>query len=246
VREGLCLGDSALTDVASPSSPNRLRRLALPALAIVLVAVAGRILGGYLPGFAAWVESLGALGPVVFIAGYVLATILLAPGAVLTLAAGAIFGVTEGVLYVFAAATAGACGAFLVARHLLRDLVRRRVAHDGRFGAIERAVAEQGFALVFLLRLSPLFPFNLLNYALGVTGVRFRDYALASVGMLPGTVLYVYYGRVAGDVASALAGNRSPDAAGYALLATGLIATVVATTLITRKARRALGEITDG
>jgi uncharacterized membrane protein YdjX (TVP38/TMEM64 family) len=234
-----------LTVAASPSPGNRLRRLASLALAIALLVVAGRMLGGYLPAFAAWVESLGALGPLVFIVGYTLATIALAPGSVLTLAAGAIFGVAEGVLYVFVAAVAGACAAFLVARHLLRDVVMRRVAQDGRFEAIERAVTDRGFALVFLLRLSPLFPFNLLNYALGVTGVRFRDYALASVGMLPGTVLYVYYGRVAGDVASALAGNRAPDAASYALLATGLVATLVATTLITRTARRALREITD-
>lgn len=234
-----------MTVAASPSPGNRLRRLASLALAIALLVVAGRMLGGYLPAFAAWVESLGALGPLVFIVGYTLATIALAPGSVLTLAAGAIFGVAEGVLYVFVAAVAGACAAFLVARHLLRDVVMRRVAQDGRFEAIERAVTDRGFALVFLLRLSPLFPFNLLNYALGVTGVRFRDYALASVGMLPGTVLYVYYGRVAGDVASALAGNRAPDAASYALLATGLVATLVATTLITRTARRALREITD-
>jgi len=189
---------------------------------------------------------MGAVGPALFIAGYVLATVALAPGSLLTLAAGAIFGLVEGVAYVFVAATLGACAAFLVARYLARAAVVRRMAAYPRFTAIERAVSERGLSLVFLLRLSPLFPFNLLNYALGVTGVRFRDYLVASIGMLPGNVLYVYYGRVAGDLAAALGGRPVPGAAAYALLGTGLLATLVVTALVSRVARRALSEIADG
>ena len=98
-----------------------------------------------------------------------------------------------------------------------------------------------------LLRLSPVFPFNLLNYALGLTRVRFADYLVASIGMLPGTLLYVYYGKVAGDVAR-LAGSATVPrgAAYYGFVALGLVATVVGTTLVTRTARRALQEVTDG
>jgi len=96
-----------------------------------------------------------------------------------------------------------------------------------------------------LLRLSPVFPFNLLNYALGLTKVRFGDYLIACIGMLPGSLLYVYYGALAGEVA-ALAGGEAPEkGAGYfALLAVGLVATIAVTTVVTRSARRALDEAT--
>ena len=106
-------------------------------------------------------------------------------------------------------------------------------------------MGEDGRRLVFLLRLSPVFPFGLLNYALGLTRVRFADYAIASVGMLPGTLLYVYSGKVVGDLA-ALAGGAPPPrgAGGTLLLVVGLAATVVATALVTRIARRALAEAT--
>jgi uncharacterized membrane protein YdjX (TVP38/TMEM64 family) len=151
------------------------------------------------------------------------------------------------VIYVFIAATLGASAAFLVSRYLARRAVESRLADNPRFAAIDKAVGAQGRKIVFLLRLSPVFPFNLLNYALGLTKVRFIDYFIASLGMLPGTVLYVYYGKLAGDVA-ALAGGAAvqKDAAYYAVLALGLVATVVVTTIVTRTARRALREATDG
>lgn len=221
-----------------------LRVLVLLAGAAVLVLV-GRHLGGQLPRFAAWVEGLGAWGPAVFIAGYVVATVAFVPGSVLTLAAGAIFGLVRGVIYVFVGATLGAAAAFLVSRYLARSAVERRVAGDPRFAAIDRALGGQGFRVVFLLRLSPLFPFNLMNYALGLTRVRFVDYLLASVGMIPGTVLYVYYGRVAGDVARAAGGAAPERGIGYyAVLAVGLAATVAVSALIARISRRALQEAT--
>ena len=137
----------------------------------------------------------------------------------------------------------GALAAFLVARHLARGAVARRIARNPRFASIDRAIGGQGLKIVFLLRLSPVFPFSLLNYALGLTGVRLRDYALASLGMIPATLLYVYYGKLIGDVA-ALAGGAAVerDAAYWAVLLLGLIATVAVTTVVTRAARRALKE----
>jgi uncharacterized membrane protein YdjX (TVP38/TMEM64 family) len=180
---------------------------------------------------------------VVFVAGYAVAAVAFVPGSLLTLAAGAVFGLLRGTLYVFVGATLGAAAAFLVARHLARRVVERRLRDDPRLQAIDRAVARQGRKIVFLLRLSPLFPFNLLNYALGLTQVRFADYLVASIGMLPGTLLYVYYGKVLGDVAALAAGRTvEKGAADYALLALGLLATLAVTTLVTRVARRALKE----
>lgn len=226
---------------------NRYVKIALVVALVVAVVLIGRTAGGALPAFAAWIEGLGLWGPVVFVAGYALATVAFAPGSVLTLAAGALFGLWRGVLLVFVAAVLGASAAFLVARYLARPAIEKRLLGNARFAGIDRAIGDRGGWIVFLLRLSPLFPFNLLNYALGLTRVRFVDYLLASIGMLPGTFLYVYYGKVAGDVAT-LAGGAAParGPGHYLVLGLGLAATVVVTALITRTARRALQEATGG
>jgi uncharacterized membrane protein YdjX (TVP38/TMEM64 family) len=212
------------------------------ALAVVAVLLlAGRRAAALIPQFATWVDGLGAWGAVIFVLGYVLATVAFVPGSVLTLGAGAIFGLGQGVVLVFIGATLGASAAFLVSRYLARRAVERRLARNPRFAAIDRAVEAEGRRIVFLLRLSPVFPFNLLNYALGLTRVRFRDFLVASLGMLPGTVLYVYYGKVLGDVAHLAGGARMERGPGYyVILALGLIATVAVTTIIARIARRAL------
>jgi len=214
---------------------------------VAALAVGGRWAAALLPGFSAWVDGLGPWGPIAFAAGYVLATVAFVPGSLLTLAAGALFGLLRGTVLVFVAATLGASLAFLIARYAAREAIERRLADNERFAAIDRAIGAQGRRIVFLLRLSPLFPFNLLNYALGLTRVRFPDYLVASAGMLPGTLLYVYYGKVAGDVARLAGGTTAPRGAGYyAVLGLGLAATVAVTTLVTRTARRALREATDG
>jgi uncharacterized membrane protein YdjX (TVP38/TMEM64 family) len=206
----------------------------------------GREAGAYVPRFAQWVEGLGVWGPIVFITGYAAAVVAFAPASFLSLAAGAIFGLVEGSVYVFVAATLGASAAFLVSRNFARAAIERRIAGERRFAAIDRAVGAQGRRIVFLLRLSPAIPFNLLNYALGLTRVRFRDYLVASVGMIPGTLLYVYSGKLAGDVAALAGGGASPDrgAAYYTVLVLGLVATIVVTVFVTRIARRALREAT--
>jgi uncharacterized membrane protein YdjX (TVP38/TMEM64 family) len=198
----------------------------------------------YLPQFVAWVESLGVWGPVVFVVGYVVAAVAFVPGSILTLAAGAIFGLGKGVVVFFMAAILCSAAAFVVARYVSRPANVRRLAGNTRFAAIDRAVGAQGRKIVFLLRLSPVFPFNLLNYALGLTKVRFLDFFIASAGMLPGTLLYVYYGKLAGDVAALAGGSavaKGPEY--YAVLVLGLVATIVVTTIVTRIARRALKEV---
>ncbi|MDP3937746.1 MAG: TVP38/TMEM64 family protein [Deltaproteobacteria bacterium] len=241
---------SADTTAAAPETGGARKGLPAGKIVIGLAALAGLIYfgreaGAYVPRFAAWVDGLGFWGPVVFIAGYAAAVVGFAPGSVLTLAAGAIFGILEGTVYVFIAATLGATGAFLVSRYLARSAIERKLAGDRRFAAIDDAVGAQGRRIVFLLRLSPVFPFNLLNYALGLTKVRLADYALASFGMIPGTLLYVYYGKLAGDVA-ALAGGAATErgAEYYAVLGIGLVATLAVTIFVTRLARKALDEAT--
>lgn len=235
-------------ETVNPTQKNKttVARIAVGLLFLVAVLALGRWAGGYLPAARAWVESLGAWGPVAFVGLYAAATVAFVPASLLTLAAGAIFGVPFGTALVWIAATLGASAAFLVARYLARTSIERRIEHDARFRAIDEAVADEGLKIVTLLRLSPVFPFNLLNYALGLTGVRFVDYCVASLGMLPGTLMYVYLGALGADVAAAAAGGDvGRGAAEWALLALGLIATVAVTLFITRIARRALREATQ-
>ena len=223
----------------------KLARLALAALALVALVFAGRTAGAHFSAFASWVQGQGALGAALFVLAYAAAVVAFVPASILTLAAGAIFGVPRGTLYVLVAATLGAALAFLVSRYLARGLVERKLAGDPRLAAIDRAVGAEGRRIVFLLRLSPAFPFSLLNYALGLTRVRFADYVLASVGMLPGTLLYVYSGKLAGDVASLAGGASVAKGAGYyTLLGVGLLATLAVTVTVTRIARRALSQAT--
>lgn len=221
-----------------------MKRLAGPAAVVVglgLILVLAREFGAELPAFATWVQRQGAIGPIIFVAGYALATVALVPGSLLTLAAGSIFGLARGVALVFAGAVLGSSVAFLIARYAARRAIERRLAGDSRFQAIDRAVQREGRRIVFLLRLSPVFPFSLLNYALGLTGVRLADYLAASLGMLPGTLLYVYYGKLASDVAALAGGSPPPRGPGYWLvLGLGLAATVAVTAIVTRIARRAL------
>jgi uncharacterized membrane protein YdjX (TVP38/TMEM64 family) len=229
--------------------PRRARHwLAAAALLLAALALwhARGELSRELQELASGVRELGAWGPLAFIAGYAVAVVAFVPALPLTLAGGAIFGPLAGAAYVFAAASLGACGAFLVARHAARGRVERRIAGSPRFAAVDRAIADQGLRIAFLLRLSPVFPFSLLNYVLGLTRVRFPDYALACLGMLPATAAYAYLGSLIGD----LAGLGAPPAADPAspwlrrgLSALGVVATLAVVALLARIARRALAEV---
>ena len=166
------------------------------------------------------VRDAGPIGWVAAVGVYALATVLLVPGSALTLALGEIYGPWLGTLVASAGATLGASLAFLLARTLARGRVGRWAAADPRFAAVDRAIAERGALVVFLLRLSPVFPFNVLNYALGATGVRFLPYLIASwVGMLPGAFLYVMLGSQLRP-GGASAGGLGPWGWGAAALAT--------------------------
>jgi len=188
----------------------------------------------------AGLESLGPWGPVIFVLLYIVAAVLFVPGSALTLGAGALFGVGLGSVLVSVGATLGATAAFLVGRYLARDWVAKKIEGNAAFAAIDRAVASEGWKIVGLTRLSPAFPFTLLNYAFGLTRVSLRDYVLASwIGMMPGTVMYVYLGSLA-----RAAGERHRTPAEWALYGVGLLATIVVTVFVTRLARAALAKRT--
>ncbi len=190
--------------------------------------------------FLTWVQGLGGWGLAVLALIWIPACLLLIPGSLITLAGGALFGPIEGTLAISLGSTAGACAAFLVGRGVARPWVARQVAASPRFQAIDQAIAAQGFKIVLLLRLSPIFPFNLLNYALALTRVSFRDYLLASwLGMLPGTVMYVYIGSTVRELAAVFTRQERTLGEQFFFFA-GLALTVVATVYITRLAKRAL------
>lgn len=194
-----------------------------------------------------WMQDLGPLGPVVFTIIYVLATVLFLPGSILTLGAGFVYGLIKGFVIVSVASTLGATCAFLVGRYLARDWVARKVEGNRKFKSIDEAVGEAGWKIVGLTRLSPVFPFNMLNYAYGLTKVSLRDYFLASwIGMMPGTVMYVYFGSLAGSLATLGADQGGQTPAQLAVKIVGLIATVIVTIYITRIAKKALSTRVEG
>jgi uncharacterized membrane protein YdjX (TVP38/TMEM64 family) len=210
---------------------------------VAVLLLAGRQLAAGLPTLVTWIEAHPRWAVLGYVGSYVVATVAWVPGSILTLAAGALFGLVEGTLYTLIGATAGGTLAFLVARHVAREGVRARLGGGARVEAVDEAVAREGWKVVFLIRLSPLLPFNALNYLFGLTRVRLVDYVTASVlGMAPGTFLYVYAGYTAGKVATAATGAEPAGAGRWALLGLGLVATGVATWLVTRTARRALAE----
>ena len=190
-----------------------------------------------------WVDSLGAVGAIAFIIIYIVATVAFLPGSILTLGAGVVFGVVLGSIYVFIGATIGATLAFLVGRYLARGWIAQKIAGNPKFAAIDQAVGQEGLKIVLLTRLSPVFPFNLLNYSFGITGVSLKDYVIGSLGMIPGTIMYVYLGSLAGNIAT-LGGENQPTnpTITWTIRIVGFIATVAVTLYVTKVARKALNE----
>jgi uncharacterized membrane protein YdjX (TVP38/TMEM64 family) len=188
-----------------------------------------------------WIDAHRGIAWALYIAVYIGAAVLLVPGSILTLAAGFIFGLPLGIALVSVGSVLGATAAFLVGRFFVRAWVAERIATLPSFRALDSAARHEGFAIVFLTRLSPLFPYNIVNYGFGVTAVRLRDYVLATwIGMLPATVLYVYIGTLGKNLTDLGTSYARNGFAGWALLIAGFAATVALTWLITRRATRAL------
>jgi pyruvate/2-oxoglutarate dehydrogenase complex dihydrolipoamide dehydrogenase (E3) component/uncharacterized membrane protein YdjX (TVP38/TMEM64 family) len=223
-------------------------RILLAIAALVAVAGAARALHAdrLLLDFVAWVRGAGAAGMVAFGVAYVVACVLFLPGLILTLGAGFAYGVPVGVPLVWVSANLGAVAAFLLGRTVLRETIARRVETNPRFAAIDRAVAREGLKIVLLTRLSPVFPFNLLNYAYGLTRVSLRDYAIGSlVGMIPASILFVYLGSLVTNLADLSAGGSGGGPAQRIFFYVGLAIAVAVVVVVTRVARRALDEATQ-
>ena len=220
-------------------------RLALFALVLVAAIVLARTLpvAHWFQRFSTEAASMGPKAYVIMGIAYVLASVLMAPGMILTLVAGAIFGVFRGFLTISVASTLGATASFAIARYVARDAVASRLAGRAKLHAVDQALADRGFRIVGLLRLSPIAPYNVLNYALGLTRVSMRDYVLGSwLGMMPGTLLYVYIGSLAGDIASTDSSRQSRSLLEWSLYLIGLAVTVLTAIYIARLARNAIRE----
>lgn len=228
------------------TSKRGLKKVIMLVVLVVVLAAGLKFLpvNVYLTQLLDWTRGLGAWGPIVVGAFYVPACVLMLPGSIISLGAGFLFGVVTGTIAVSLGSTVGACAAFLVGRTIARDWVSQKVQGNARFAAVSDAVANEGFKIVFLTRLSPVFPFNLLNYAYGLTTVPFWKYALASwIGMFPGTVLYIYIGSTIGSLADLATGNVQGGTAQTTLKWVGFAVTILVTVLITRIARKALKDV---
>ncbi|MDP6116349.1 MAG: TVP38/TMEM64 family protein [Planctomycetota bacterium] len=220
-------------------------------LIIAAVIVAGLLVSAkvfniqtHLQDVLVWIKDLGPWGAIIYSAIYILCCVLFIPGSLVTLAGGLMFGLVRGAIIISLASTTGAALAFLVGRYVAREAIEKKIAGNVKFTAIDGAVAKEGFKIVFLTRLSPVFPFNLLNYAYGLTKVSFRDYVLASwIGMMPGTVMYVYLGTLVQSIASLFSGTGTEKTTGEKILFYGgLVVTVVVTVFVTKVATKALDE----
>ena len=217
---------------------NNLGKLLGVAVPLVGAVTAGKLLAPYLPEFTAWVETLGVWGPIAFVTVYVLGVICLMPVFLLTIASGAIFGVVRAGLFVMTGSLLGAFCSFLIARYLIRDLVARRIATNPKLSAIDKAVGENGRRLVFFLRLSPVVPFVLSNYALGATRVKLADFMIGTLGLAPIAISYAAFGQAAGATNAA----TGESALSWPVLGAGIVATVALAWLITRIAQKAIAD----
>jgi uncharacterized membrane protein YdjX (TVP38/TMEM64 family) len=219
-------------------------------LALLVAAVVTVLLSPverWLIELADWIRDAGVTGMLVFVAAYVVGALVFAPAFVLTLLAGFAYGPLHGTLLVWPTATLAAALAFLMGRFVARDWVSRRAKKHPRFGALDQAIGREGWKLVVLMRLSPVFPYNLLNYALGLTQIPFWHYLLATgAGMLPGTVMYVYLGSLITSASRLSEGAPEGGKASSVLYWTGLVITVGIALWVTRLARRAVKGKLDG
>jgi uncharacterized membrane protein YdjX (TVP38/TMEM64 family) len=218
----------------------RLRPLLLVLALIAVPVVLYRFLpvGEWLGAVQHQAASLGPAGWFLYAGVYALCVVLLVPASVLTLGAGAIYGLAIGVPVVLAGASLGATGAFLLARTGLRGRVQHMAERNPRFAALDRAIAREGARIVFLVRLAPIFPFTYVNYAFGLTGVGAVGYVAATVvGMIPGTVAYVYLGAAAGAAAT-----PRGDLAQTAIQVVGAVAALLVTVVVARVASKAIRE----
>jgi uncharacterized membrane protein YdjX (TVP38/TMEM64 family) len=190
----------------------------------------------WLVGFQQYVKGLGFAGYVLYAVVYAVCCVLFVPASVLTLGAGAIYGLGTGTAVVLVGATLGSTLSFLLAKTVMRKRIEEMTAGNVKFQALDRAIAKEGAKIVFLVRLSPVFPFTYINYAFGLTGVKALPYVVASFfGMIPGTFAYVYLGSAAAGAASGEA-----DTAKKIVQISGAAVALAVTIFVARVATKAI------
>lgn len=227
--------------MSEPARPKRSRRLFVLLGIFIAIGFAFLFLpvGRYVQELRGFFQQAGWWGMCLYVALYVVATMLLIPASTLTVLAGGVYGFTTAFLLTVVASNLGANGAFLLGRGVLRKRVEDWAHEAPRVAALREAAGRNGFKIVALTRLSPVFPFTLLNYVLGLAPISFGTYALATVlGMLPGTAVFVYIGALSGELAS---GER-PQTIKLVSQCVGLVATIGVTIYIAGLAKRALSE----
>lgn len=225
------------------------KRYVLPIPILILLAViAGFTLGTLDQTLADWaahlltyVRGLGAWGPVVIVITMMIVCVTSLPGAPLTLGCGFLFGVWKGTLIATAGATLGASAAYVLGRTFARNWVKRSISRRARFARLDRATQHHGFTIVLLSRLSPLFPFNLLNYAFSVTAVKFRDYFIATMlGVIPACFVWVYMGTFMKTIAEVATGKVDPSTVKPWVLVLSLVITLIAMVILAYVAKKML------
>lgn len=213
--------------------PRRILRIVLLVVVLAAFVLAVRWVkqSGLMDRAFDWIRGLGPWGPAAFIAIYTVAVVLFVPASVFTLGAGFVFGMTWGSVYVLIAANIAGNIAFLIGRHLARDWIAHKLEAQPKFKAIDEATAREGWKIVALIRLAPVFPFSLMSYAFGLTRIPFWSYAAANLAMIPGTLMYVYFGHIGRAVT-----DKKPIGVTIAIC----VATLIAVLYVTRFAKRAL------
>lgn len=197
---------AAVSATPPPRARLPLAKLALGLLAVAAIAALYHFLPirEWLEAFKHYVATLGPLGWVVYALGYAVCCVLFIPASILTLSAGAIFGVVKGSIIVVCGATLGAALSFLLARTVMRKRIAAMTASNAKFRALDQAITQEGWKIVALIRCSIVFPFTYINYAFGLTGIGFVPYVVATfLGVIPATVAFVYLGDAAGTAATA-------------------------------------------
>ncbi|CAI2367132.1 unnamed protein product [Moneuplotes crassus] len=225
--------------------------LLLIGLAVWVIVDSSRLTGVF-EDFIDWMEDNPILAPFVFIVVYILATIFFLPGLILTLGAGFAFNeaygnvglaILVGSIAVWCGAMLGSMLAMLIGRYLLRDWVGKKAKKNKYFGAIDTAIEKEGFKLTLLLRLSPAIPFNLFNYLMGITKVAFSKYTLGGLGMIPGTIVYVYFGTTISNISDAASGNFDGGILQLLLLIIGSILAIIAVFYVSWVARKEVRKV---
>ncbi|MEP1089357.1 MAG: TVP38/TMEM64 family protein [Rhizobiaceae bacterium] len=235
------MSNVAMSAEQAPRSNRHMKWIILAAVAALFAAAYVYLpVSEWLTSFQNWVQGFGALGWAIFIAVYALTSFALIPGSILTLGAGVAYGLWAFPLVIAGAVLASAMS-FLAARYVFHDRVQEKVSQYPRFKAVNEAIRDEGWKVVLLLRLSPALPFSLQNWFLGLMPVGFWPSQIATLfGIMPGTLLYIWIASLGGEAAAGGASDASMLR--YVALGVGLIATLIVTVVVTKKAQQKLKE----